>query len=326
MELGGGSVGVKTDPGGLKNILAGATSDFLGFLLLYFSFFECLSALMNFSFVFLSISADDFVEVAILRVFDVYTMVVEVDIAVVEVKMPLSLLMVCFLFGFVLAVDAFAFIEGVKVSLVSCDIAVVGTVGSTLLVVCMVVVVSAVVVVEEVVAVVFVVVVVVGLVVTIVVGIAVVSTGESLKIVKLRGRFLNLTFSTLLSTFSFPNVFFLSPIVSFFMLTVNQGRGLPERLGSFLLVGGFSILRLLSEASLTCSEKACFSLVPGMCTFTLEGLLALKMSFNLSLLPFSLCSITCTWLLCNFLLLLLLRLLLSSDSSKIFSCLSGLVN
>ena len=283
---------------------------------------------MNFSFVFLSILAGDFVEVAILRVFDVYSMVVEVDIAIVEVKTPLSLLMVCFLFGFVPAVDAFAIsIEGVKVSVVSCDIAVVGTVGSTLLVVFMVEVVSAVVVVvEEVVAVVFVVVVVVGRVVTIVVGIAVVSTGESLKIVKLRGRFLNLTFSTLLSTFSFPNVFFLSPIVSFFMLTVNQGRGLPERFGSFLLVGGFSILRLLSEASLTCSEKACFSLVPGMCTFTLEGLLALKMSFNLSLLPFSLCNITCTWLLCNFLLLLLLRLLLSSDSSKIFSCLSGLVN
>ena len=324
--MGGGSVGVKIDPGGLKNILAGATSDFLGFLLLYFSFFECLSALMNPSFVFASTLGDDFVEVAILRVFDVYTMVVEVDIAIVEVKTPLSLLMVCFLFGFVPAVDAFAFIEGVKVSLVSCDIAVVGTVGSTLLVVFMVVVVSAVVVVVEVVAVVFVVVVVVGLVVTIVVGIAVVSTGESLKIVKLRGRFLNLTFSTLLSTFSFPNVFFLSPIVSFFMLTVNQGRGLPERFGSFLLVGGFSILRLLSEASLTCSEKACFSLVPGMCTLTLEGLLALKMSFNLSLLPFSLCNITCTWLLCNFLLLLLLRLLLSSDSSKIFSCLSGLVN
>ena len=115
--------------------------------------------------------------------------------------------------------------------------------------------------------VVIVVVVVDAVVVIVVVSIVVDIIGESLKMVKLLGIFLNFTFSSTLTlslAFSRSIVFFLSPTVSFFMLTLNQGCGLPERFGSFLLVGGFSILRLLSEASLTCSEKVCFSLVPGI--------------------------------------------------------------
>ena len=92
--------------------------------------------------------------------------------------------------------------------------------------------------------------------------------GDSLKMVKVLGIFLNLTFSSSLAravAFSSLTISFLSPTVSFFMLTLNQGCGLPERFGSFLLSGGFSILRLLSEAaSLTCSEKVSFSLVPGI--------------------------------------------------------------
>ena len=92
--------------------------------------------------------------------------------------------------------------------------------------------------------------------------------GDSLKMVKVLGIFLNLTFSSSLAravAFSSLTISFLLPTVSFFMLTLNQGCGLPERFGSFLLSGGFSILRLLSEAaSLTCSEKVSFSLVPGI--------------------------------------------------------------
>ena len=133
-------------------------------------------------------------------------------------------------------------------------------------------------------------------------------------------------------SFSCSNAFFFSPAVSFFILTLNQGCGLPERFGTFLFVffGAFSTLRLLSEASFTCSEKLSFSLVPGMWTFTLEGLLALKISFSLLPFPFSLWSITCTWLLCSFLLLRLLRLLLlPPDSSKIpelLPCSDGTAN
>ena len=117
----------------------------------------------------------------------------------------------------------------------------------------------------------FVVVVVVGnfVVVSVVVESVVVDIiGDSLKMVKVLGIFLNLTFSSSLAravAFSSLTISFLSPTVSFFMLTLNQGCGLPERFGSFLLSGGFSILRLLSEAaSLTCSEKVSFSLVPGI--------------------------------------------------------------
>merc|ERR1719507_1027606 len=76
--------------------------------------------------------------------------------------------------------------------------------------------------------------------------------GDSLKMVKVLGIFLNLTFSSSLAravAFSSLTISFLSPTVSFFMLTLNQGCGLPERFGSFLLSGGFSILRLLSEAA-----------------------------------------------------------------------------
>ena len=154
-----------------------------------------------------------------------------------------------------------------------CAVFVVVVVAAVVVVVVVFVVVVVVVVIVVVVVVVAVVVVVMDVVVFIIVDVVVVVIivvssvvvdifGDSLKIVKVLGIFLNLTFSSV--AFSFSTIFFLSPTVSFFMLTLNQGCGLPERFGSFLLGESFSILWLLSEASLTCSEKVSFSLVPGM--------------------------------------------------------------